>query len=62
VLILADGTLRVGGYQVIAVDQSDFSGVRAPFVLQLGPFQPNAAINPAFLPLSPSGIALVSRG
>jgi hypothetical protein len=39
-LILRNG-VRIGGRQVVAVDQPDFSGVRAPLLINLPTYRPS---------------------
>jgi hypothetical protein len=57
-LVLRNG-IRIGGRQVIAVDQPQFSGVFAPLLIDLATFRPAGFSSPAFT----SGIrSLVSRG
>ncbi len=57
-LVLRNG-VRIGGKQVIAVDQPQFSGVRAPLLIDLATFRPAGFSNPAFT----SGVrSLVNRG
>ena len=57
-LVLRNG-IRIGGRQIIALDQPQFSGVRAPLLIDLATFRPSGFSSPAFT----SGIrALVSRG
>lgn len=57
-LVLRNG-VRIGGRQVIAVDQPQFSGVRAPLLLGLGTFRPSGFSSPRF----GSGVrTLVTRG
>ncbi|MEO8267952.1 MAG: choice-of-anchor D domain-containing protein [Ilumatobacteraceae bacterium] len=57
-LILRNG-IRIGGRQVIAIDQPQFSGVRAPLLIDLATFRPAGFSSPAFT----SGVrSLVSRG
>ena len=57
-LVLRNG-VRIGGRQVIAVDQPQFSGVRAPLLLGLGTFRPSGFNSPRFS----SGVrTLVTRG
>ena len=57
-LIFRNG-IRIGGRQVVALDQAQFSGVRAPLLIDLATFRPAGFSSPAFT----SGIrALVSRG
>ncbi len=60
-LILVSGTLRVGGHQVVAADTPNYTGVRAPLLVQLGTFQPAASLNPAFLNVGSSVVALIGR-
>ena len=57
-LILRNG-VRIGGKQVVAIDQAQFSGVRAPLLIDLATFRPAGFSSPAFT----SGVrSLVSRG
>lgn len=57
-LLLRHG-VRIGGRQVIAVDQPDFSGVRAPLLIELAQSRPSGFGNPLFT----SGVrSLISRG
>jgi hypothetical protein len=57
-LVLRNG-VRIGGKQVIAVDQAQFSGVHAPLLIDLATFRPAGFSSPAFT----SGVrSLVSRG
>ena len=57
-LILRNG-IRIGGRQVVAVDQPQFSGVRAPLLIDLATFRPSGFSSPAIT----SGVrSLVSRG
>ena len=40
--------LRIGGVQVLAVDQPSFSGVRAPLLIDLATYRPSGfSSNPA---------------
>jgi hypothetical protein len=56
-LIFRNG-IRIGGRQVIALDQPQFSGVRAPLLIDLATFRPAGFGSPAIT----NGIrALVSR-
>ena len=58
-LVLLPHGVRIGGRQVIAVDQPDFSGVRAPLLIQLATSRPSGFANPLFT----SGVrALITRG
>ncbi len=57
-LVLRNG-IRIGGRQIIAVDQPQFTGVRAPLLIDLATFRPSGFSSPAFT----SGVrSLVSRG
>lgn len=57
-LILRNG-VRIGGKQVVAIDQPQFTGVRAPLLIDLATFRPAGFSSPAFT----SGVrSLVSRG
>ena len=57
VLMLRNG-IRIGGREVVALDQPQFSGVRAPLLIDLATYRPSG-INPA---LTGGGlISLVSR-
>ena len=57
-LVLRNG-IRIGGREVVAVDQPQFSGVFAPLLIDLATFRPAGFSSPAFT----SGIrAMVSRG
>ena len=57
-LLLRNG-VRIAVRQVIAVDQPDFSGVRAPLLIDLATYRPSGFSNPAFS----SGVrSLFSRG
>jgi hypothetical protein len=57
-LLLRNG-VRIGGRQVIAVDQADFSGVRAPLLIDLATYRPSGFSSPAIT----SGVrSLFSRG
>ena len=57
-LILRNG-VRIGGKQVIAIDQAQFTGVHAPLLIDLATFRPAGFSSPAFT----SGVrSLVSRG
>ena len=57
-LILRNG-VRIGGKQVVAIDQTQFTGVRAPLLIDLATFRPAGFSSPAFT----SGVrSLVSRG
>ena len=57
-LVLRNG-IRIGGKQVVAIDQPQFTGVRAPLLIDLATFRPAGFSSPAFT----SGVrALVSRG
>ena len=56
-LLLTD--VRIGGRQVIAVDQAQFSGVRAPLLIDLPKYRPSGFDSPQFT----SGVrSLVNRG
>ena len=41
-LILPNGR-RLGGYQIVALDQPQFSGVRAPLLVNPASFEPSGA-------------------
>ena len=57
-LILRNG-IRIGGRQIIALDQPQFTGVRAPLLIDLATFRPSGFSSPAIT----SGVrSLVSRG
>ena len=57
-LLLRNG-VRIGGRQVVVVDQAQFSGVRAPLLIDLATYRPSGFNSPAIT----SGVrALVSRG
>ena len=57
-LVLRNG-VRIGGRQVVAVDQAQFSGVRAPLLIDLATYRPSGFSSPAIT----SGVrALVTRG
>ena len=57
-LILRNG-IRIGGRQVVAIDQPQFSGVFAPLLIDLATFRPAGFSSPVFT----SGVrSLVSRG
>ena len=57
-LLLRHG-VRIGGRQVVAVDQADFSGVRAPLLIELAASRPTGFESPAIT----SGVrSLVNRG
>ncbi|MEP7111680.1 MAG: choice-of-anchor D domain-containing protein [Ilumatobacteraceae bacterium] len=57
-LILRNG-IRIGGREIIAIDQPQFSGVFAPLLIDLATFRPAGFSSPAFT----SGVrSLVSRG
>lgn len=57
-LLLRNG-VRIGGREVVAIDQAQFSGVRAPLLIGLGTFRPSGFGSPA----GSSGVrSLVSRG
>ena len=57
-LILRNG-VRIGGKQVVAIDQAQFTGVHAPLLIDLATFRPAGFSSPAFT----SGVrSLVSRG
>ncbi|MEO7371735.1 MAG: choice-of-anchor D domain-containing protein, partial [Ilumatobacteraceae bacterium] len=57
-LVLRNG-VRIGGLQVVAIDQPQFTGVRAPLLIDLATFRPSGFSSPAFT----SGVrTLVSRG
>ena len=56
-LVLRNG-IRIGGRQVVALDQPQFSGVRAPLLIDLATFRPAGFSSPAIT----SGVrSLVSR-
>jgi Abnormal spindle-like microcephaly-assoc'd, ASPM-SPD-2-Hydin len=56
-LILRNG-VRIGGHQILAVDQPQFSGVRAPLLIDLATFRPSGFSSPAIT----NGVrSLVSR-
>ena len=56
-LLLLRNGVRIGGRQIVALDQPDFSGVRAPLLIDLATYRPSGS-NPTFI----SGVrALVSR-
>ena len=58
-LILRNG-VRIGGRQVIAVDQPSFSGVRAPLLIDLATYRPSGFSNS---PAITNGVrSLVNRG
>ena len=57
-LLLRNG-VRIGGHQVVAIDQPQFTGVRAPLLIDLATFRPSGFSSPAIT----SGVrSLVSRG
>jgi WD40-like Beta Propeller Repeat len=57
-LILRNG-IRIGGREVIVIDQAQFSGVFAPLLIDLATFRPAGFSSPAFT----SGVrSMVSRG
>ncbi len=57
-LVLRNG-VRIGGLQVTALDQPQFTGVRAPLLIDLATFRPAGFSNPAFT----VGVrSMVSRG
>lgn len=57
-LILRNG-IRIGGREVVAMDQAQFSGVSAPLLIDLATFRPAGFSSPAFT----SGVrSMVSRG
>jgi Tol biopolymer transport system component len=57
-LVLADGT-HLGGRNVVAIDQAQFSGVRAPLLIDVGTLRPSGAGSPA----TPNGLpSLLIRG
>jgi Abnormal spindle-like microcephaly-assoc'd, ASPM-SPD-2-Hydin/WD40-like Beta Propeller Repeat len=57
-LILRNG-IRIGGRQILALDQPQFSGVFAPLLIDLATFRPSGFISPAIT----SGVrSLFSRG
>ncbi len=57
-LILRNG-IRIGGRQIVAIDQPQFSGVFAPLLITLATYRPSGFSSPAFT----SGVrSLVSRG
>jgi hypothetical protein len=57
-LVLRNG-IRIGGRQVIAIDQPQFTGVRAPLLIDLATFRPSGFPSPAIT----SGVrSLVNRG
>ncbi|MGE3589108.1 MAG: hypothetical protein AB7L17_15385, partial [Ilumatobacteraceae bacterium] len=45
-LILRNG-VQIGGREVIAVDQPQFTGVRAPLLIDLATYRPSGFISPA---------------
>jgi hypothetical protein len=56
-LLLRNG-IRIGGTEVVAVDQPQFTGVRAPLLIDLATFRPAGFSSPAIT----SGVrAMVSR-
>ena len=55
-LVLRNG-IRIGGREVIAVDQPQFSGVRAPLLIDLATFRPSGFASPAF-----GGVRSLYRG
>lgn len=59
-LLLLPHGIRIGGTQIVAVDQPpDFSGVHAPLLIQLATSRPSGFTNPQFT----SGVrALITRG
>jgi Abnormal spindle-like microcephaly-assoc'd, ASPM-SPD-2-Hydin len=57
-LILRNG-IRIGGRQIVALDQAQFTGVSAPLLIDLATYRPSGFSSPAIT----SGVrALVSRG
>ena len=57
-LILRNGT-RIGGREIVAIDQPEFTGVFAPLLIDLATFRPAGFTNPAIT----NGVrSLVSRG
>ena len=57
-LVLRNG-IRIGGREVVAIDQPQFTGVFAPLLIDLATFRPAGFSSPAFT----SGVrSLVSRG
>ena len=57
-LLLRHG-VRIGGRQVVAVDQAEFSGVRAPLLIELAASRPTGFESPAIT----SGVrSLINRG
>ena len=57
-LMLRNG-IRIGGRQILALDQPQFSGVIAPLLIDLATYRPSGFINPAIT----YGVrSLVSRG
>jgi hypothetical protein len=59
-LLILPNDPRIGGFEVIAIDQPLFSGVRAPLLIDLATYQPAGVDNPA---LTGSGVLkLVTRG
>jgi hypothetical protein len=57
-LLLRNG-VRIGGHQIVALDQPQFTGVRAPLLIDLATFRPSGFGNPALT----NGVrSLVSRG
>lgn len=57
-LVLRNG-VRIGGRQVVAVDQAQFAGVRAPLLIDLATYRPSGFSSPAIT----SGVrVLVTRG
>jgi hypothetical protein len=56
-LILRNG-IRIGGREIVVIDQAEFSGVRAPLLIDLATFRPSGFSSPALT----SGVrSLVSR-
>ena len=57
-LILRNG-VRIGGRQVVAIDQPEFTGVRAPLLIDLATYRPSGFSSPAIT----NGVrSLVNRG
>jgi hypothetical protein len=57
-LLLPNGA-RIGGNQVVAVDQPQFTGVRAALLIDLGTYRPSGFSSPV---LSSGVRSLVNRG
>ncbi|MEO8267953.1 MAG: choice-of-anchor D domain-containing protein [Ilumatobacteraceae bacterium] len=56
-LLLRNG-IRVGGREIVVIDQADFSGVRAPLLIDLATFRPSGFSSPAIT----AGVRSLFRG